>query len=147
MIMRAKHLDDWIPIKWHRVQTVPLDGSRYDSLREFFNAMVNEYKFKIENNIQLCYNILLTYHKNNYIQMVELFPTHKQFSMINRFVLAWCHKYKPKYLVRIHLVIDRVTKETGFWFMAEDLINFYERRFRIIKNGSSMELVERSRER
>jgi hypothetical protein len=149
MIIERQQDDKYIiPINWHRIQTVPFDNQRYNSLVEFFNAMVSEYKIKIENHSVTSYNIMITYHDDNSFQkqpklsVVELFPEEHQLDIIDDFVRLWCRKNQPKYLVRIHYAYQNKIKEPGFSFMAEDLNNFHRRDFRITENESSITLTE-----
>lgn len=137
--------DDLIPIKWQRIQTVPGDGSRYDTLDEFSNAMINEYKSKIENHIQPSYHALMTYHESNYIQMVDLFPEENQLDLLDDFVIIWCRKYKPKYLVRLHYAYIPKILAGGIVFSVEDTKAWHgKREFQIIKDesGKISKLVE-----
>lgn len=144
----------FIPIPFHRTQIFPLDDTRYNNLREFFNAMVTEYKHRIENNELESDHALVTYHEkeNNRIQGLYLFPTKEQMQagLLDRFVLSFCRQHQPKYLFRMHgALIDENTKEGGFVFMAEDRDELLTKKFRVIKNPENniMTLVEVSSER
>jgi hypothetical protein len=147
---------DFNAIKWHRVQTVPTDDKQYNRFIDFFNAMVIEYKHRIENNLLKSDHVIVTYQKNNYIQAVDLLPTTEQVnnrgfsSMVDKFVVAWCQKYSPKYLFRMSgAFIDEKMSEPGFVMMAEDSEEFYMKKFRVDRNTTTntMELIEVSSER
>ena len=152
---KNKKEDKWIPLAYHRIQKIHLgeDGKGYTSLKDFFNAMVTKYKFRIESGILQSDHTLVTYDdKNKLLAEINLKPTIEQRNsaglaeMVDKFVLSWCKSHPAKYLFRLHLgyLMADDNKEITFNFMAEDLIEAYSKQFRIITKenvANTLELV------